>query len=413
MILLNRRQLVRYSAASLLAAPFCRLLGRPAQAGVPTGAARRLLVVFSPNGTIHSQWRPSGGKTDFTLAGSEVLSPLEAHRDELLIMDGIDFEGVTNHEGGMGAMLTAGGGTSIDQHIADAIGGSSRFSSLELGALTSLWGGSTQTRMSYRDGSYVTPDDNPLNVWTRLFGDLGDANLLARRQSVLDIANAELADLRSRLGVEEQHRLDEHLDSLRAVERSLSDSGSCESPPSPGTISSSANDSFPDIVSAQLKLAVQALACGATNVASVQLSHTVSPTVFTWLGETDGHHSLSHCGDTDLSGMASFAACERWFSAQFAALLDDLALRSDPETGGSLLDSTVVLWVKEMGDSRAHVCTDVPWIIAGGGGFFRTGRYLSLGGTHHDGILTSVCNAFGLTNTTFGAGTTGPLDVLR
>ena len=72
MILLNRRQLVRYSAASLIAAPFCRLLSRPARAGVTTGAARRLLVVFTPNGTIHSQWRPSGGEKDFSLAGSEI-----------------------------------------------------------------------------------------------------------------------------------------------------------------------------------------------------------------------------------------------------------------------------------------------------------------------------------------------------
>ena len=34
-----------------------------------------------------------------------------------------------------------------------------------------------------------------------------------------------------------------------------------------------------------------------TNVATVQLSHTVGPTVFTWLGQSDGHHSLSHAAD--------------------------------------------------------------------------------------------------------------------
>jgi len=79
-----------------------------------------------------------------------------------------------------------------------------------------------------------------------------------------------------------------------------------------------------------------------------------------------------------------------------------------------MLDTTLVLWAKELGDGRAHTCVDVPWILAGNaGGFFRTGRYLSLGGATHDQVLTSVCNAFGLENETFGNGTAGPLEVLR
>lgn len=413
MILLNRRRFVRYSAASLLAAPFCRMLTRPARAGVQTGSAKRLLIFFTPNGTVHDHWRPSGGELDFSLADSPILSPLAPYREELLVLDGIDFEGVSNHEGGMAAMLTAGGPDSIDQHIAAAIGGSSRFQSLELSALTSAWGGSSQTRMSYQGGSIVTPDDNPRNVWSRMFGDLGDETLLDRRLSVLDIANAELADLRSRLGAAEQIRLEQHLDGLRAVERSLSGGGTCESPDAPGDFSYVDNDAFPDLAAAQIQLAVQALACGVTNVASVQLSHTVSPTVFTWLGMGESHHTLSHYADSDTSGVGNFVACEKWFAERFAELLDALLVHTDPETGAPLLDDTVVLWVKELGDPRMHVCTDVPWIIAGGGGFFTTGRYLSLGGTYHDGVLTSICNAFGLDDTRFGSGSTGPLEVLR
>ncbi len=147
---------------------------------------------------------------------------------------------------------------------------------------------------------------------------------------------------------------------------------------------------------------------------SVQLSHTVSTTAFTWIGETDQHHTLSHMDDGNTSGVASFVACERWFAAQLAYVLEQLQAMEDPETGAPMLDTTLVLWAKELGDGRMHTCTDVPWVIAGNaGGFFTTGRYLSLGGATHDGVLTSICNAFGLADQSFGAGTAGPLEDLR
>ena len=95
-------------------------------------------------------------------------------------------------------------------------------------------------------------------------------------------------------------------------------------------------------------------------------------------------------------------------------LLDQLKAQIDPETGGSMLDSTVVLWAKELGDGREHVCTDVPWVLAGNaGGFFNTGRYLSLGDVPHDQVLTSICHAFGMEEAGFGAYANGPLEALR
>jgi hypothetical protein len=411
---LNRRQVLGYSAASALAAPFVRMLERPARAAVDTGGAKRLLVFFSPNGVIHDHWRPIGSETSFNFAAGSVLEALTPHKDDLIIIDGMDFAEGDNHEGGMAAMLTANGPNSLDQVVADHIGTSSRFGSLEFGVQTSAWGGNVQTRMCYRDGSYVTPDDDPQNVFNRLFGDLGDDTLGLRRQSVIDLAKLELTDLRTRLGVSERLRLDAHIASIEAVERSLSGGSTCDSPTSPSYLSASDNDNFPDITTQQIDLAVQALACGSTNVATLQLSHTVSPTVFTWLGETDGHHSLSHVDDGNTAGVASFVNCERWFAEQFAHLLDQLVATEDPDTGGSMLDSTLVLWAKELGDGRAHTCTDVPWIIAGNaGGFFSTGRYLNVGGATQDGVLTSICNAFGMENETFGAGSHGPLGALR
>ncbi|MEC8194055.1 MAG: DUF1552 domain-containing protein [Myxococcota bacterium] len=411
---LSRRRLLATGASSILAAPFVRLLGSPARATTELSRASRLLVFFTPNGTIHNHWRPAGGESDFSFPAGSMLEALTPHRDQLLVLDGMDFSTGSNHEGGMAAMLTAGGTTSIDQVVADHIGGDSRFASLELGAQTSLWGGSVQTRMCYRDGTFVTPDDSPHNVFDRMFGDVGDPVLLARRQRLLDINRAEINDLRGRLGLEERHLLDAHLEGLDAVERAISGDSLCESPMAPAYYDPMSNDNFPLVAQHQMDLAVQALACGMTNVVTLQLSHTVGPTVFSWLGQTEGHHSLSHAADTDTTNVANFVACERWYAEQFAYLLDQLSATLDPAGGGSMLDTTVVLWAQELGDGRMHTCESVPWVIAGtGGGFFRSGRALDLAGATHDGVLTSVAHAFGLELESFGTGTAGPVAALR
>ena len=72
----TRRRFLRHGAAALLAAPFCDLLTRPARAA-EIGGARRLLVLFSPNGTVHQHWRPTGGERDFAFAPGSILEPLE------------------------------------------------------------------------------------------------------------------------------------------------------------------------------------------------------------------------------------------------------------------------------------------------------------------------------------------------
>jgi hypothetical protein len=418
----NRRKFLAGLGASLLAAPYCRLLSGEALA--QTAGAQRMLIFFSPNGTVHQHWRPQGSEESYSFAPGSILEPLSHLREQLLVIDGLDFHNGNNHEGGMAAMLTNGGGQStqtqgksIDQFVAAQIGGDTRFSSLEFGVQTSAWGGSGQTRMSYAGPStYVTPDDNPLNVYGRMFegmiGDAGQAQLLReRRLSVLDIAQDELIDLHSRVGVAERIKLEAHMESLYSVEQSLAEVGGCEPGVSPGALAVYDNDNFPAIGRAQMDLAVSALACGMTRVASIQFSHTVGPPVFTWCGVTDGHHSLSHAADSNTGAVADFVATERWYAEQFAYLVEQLMATPDPETGGNLLDSTVVLWAKELGDGRLHTCEDVPFIIAGdGGGAFRTGRYVQCGGQYHSKLLVSLCSAMGLSNETFGdpgAGTGG------
>lgn len=418
MVYPNRRRFLAGLGASLIAAPVLGTLSRNTRAGT---AARRLVVMFSPNGTIHKQWRPSGSGTNFTFPAGSILEPLAPQKNRVIICDGLDFVGAENHEAGMAAMLTGGGGLgtatngmSLDQYVAKQIGQSERFGSLEFGVQTSAWGGNTQTRMSYAGpGMFVPPDDSPKSVFSRMFGDAvgGPGQLdaaLARKKSILDLVSGELTTLRAKVGTDERAKLDEHLEALKKVENGLQ-GPSCTAPAAPPAVGTYDNDAFPTIGQLQMDLLVMALTCGMTRVASIQWNHTVGPVVMTWTGVSEGHHGLSHSDDGNAAGVAAFVATERWYASQFAYLIDKLATTPDPD-GGNLIDTTVVLWCKELGDGRMHDCKSVPFVLAGGGGL-KTGQYLNFGGKSHTHLLVSVCQALGLSNTTFGdpAKGSGPL----
>ena len=213
----GRRQFTAGLGATLLASPLIQWLNGGEARAATTPAAKRLLVVFTPNGTVHQHWRPTGTEQSFTFGAGTVLEPLQRLKSKLLVCDGLDFVGADNHDPGMAHMLTGSGtagsttgGLSFDQYVASKLGQGSRVKSLEFGVQTSAWGASRSTRMSYSaPGVFVAPEDVPLNAYQRLFGALTDGSsaatrLLRRRKSMLDLARTELADLSSRVGAVEK-----------------------------------------------------------------------------------------------------------------------------------------------------------------------------------------------------------------
>lgn len=351
----------------------------------------------------------------FTFPSGSILEPLAGLEESLLILDGVDFKGVSNHEPGMTAMLTGGGaatsteGQSVDQYIASQLASDTPFSSLELGVGTDAWGANTQTRMLYSAGhQFVHPDQDPVNVYKRVFGGISASEepldaTLARRQSVLDTLTAELKSLKSRVGSHEHNKLDAHLDALRRMEVGMGGAPvNCDSAQTVMALDPNAHEHFADITRAQTDLLVSALACGMTRVASLQLSHTVGPHVFSWLGISEGHHSLSHMDDTNSAGVAQFVQAERWIAEQFRYLLDQLAALPEPGADGSMLDHTLVVWVKELADGRLHNNESVPFVLAGASQAVRSGQYLQLGGEPHQKLLVTLCQALGVDTDTFG-----------
>ena len=69
--------------------------------------------------------------------------------------------------------------------------------------------------------------------------------------------------------------------------------------------------------------------------------------------------------------------------------------------GHSLLDESIVFFGSELQDPPGHGKTNMPFLLAGGGGL-RTGRWLKYGGLPHNRLLVSILNLFGDTRTSFG-----------
>ena len=415
---INRRQSLKSMGAALMCAPFYRLLSEPARARAAI-APKRIIFWFSPNGTVHKHWRPAGGETDFSFAAGSILEPLAAHRDSLIILDGLDFVGTRggSHEGGMEHALTGGGDPSLDQFMASQIGMATAFPSIELGVQTSAWGASIQTRLSYNDKhQYVHPEDNPAAAYRRLFGgaggavqSTGGAPVMDPRKSVLDVVRGELNALKKQLGAEEQIKLDAHLDSLRQIERrtagaAAAGGASCGGMQAPTLADPKSNEQFPEVGKLQMDILVAAAACDLSRVLTLQWTHTVSPTIFSWAGASEGHHELSHKDDGNQAGVASFVLAERWVTEQFVAFLDRLKATPEADGSGTLLDTSTVVWVKELGDGRLHDFKSVPFIIAGGGnGYWNTGRYLKLDAVPHQKLLVSLGQSMGIAMESFGS----------
>lgn len=448
---LARRQLLRGSLLAAAALPLFEATRARGQAGQ---YPKRLLIFYTPNGTIDAEWRPQGSETGFQLG--RILAPLEPFRDKLLVLGGVhmalaDSGFGSHHTRGIGGLLTGrpilegtfesagpptagwASGISIDQHLANALAPPTRFRSLELGV--QVVDAEVRGRLCYTGASQpLPPVESPYAAFDRVFAGLSlpgtDPNavdpalerLRKNRQTVLGLVREELNAARPQLGRDDRAKLEQHLASIQDIERRLlpaSGGGganvTCAAPELGPALDLTAAANLPAIGRLQLDIAAAAMACDLTRIATVQWTHAESDQTFPFLNVSGAHHTMSHAGDADAQARENLTKINVWFGEQLAYLLGKLA--SYPEGNGTLLDNTVVLWCNEVGKGNNHEHRDLPFLLAGScGGYFSTGRFVDYqangaAGHPHNDLLVSLAHAMGATDATFGdaAHCTGPL----
>ncbi|WP_437839703.1 DUF1552 domain-containing protein [Sorangium sp. So ce1153] len=439
---LDRRTFLRGAGGLAVALPFLDAMSGSASA---VEFPKRFVVFFTGLGTVKEAWQPTGTETAFELG--EILAPLSPYRDKLLVIEGVDMESAYNgpgdpHQQGIGQALTGaelqegtlfpyacdpaalvgwGGGISVDQLLAARLGQRTKLSSLELGVQVQY--ANVSSRISYLGpGQPVPPEDDPRAVFDRLFNDLSaDPADLARRRAlrrrVLGSVMEDYGSLSRQLGGEDRQKLEHHLEAVSEIEKRLDApgllGGACAVPELGERLDVYANDNFPAIGRLQMDLLAMALACDLTRIASIQWSATQAGKVFTWLGQSETHHALSHSNPGHAAKQQQLVDIGRWQAEQLAYLLGKLD--AVPEGAGTLLDNTIVLWCTDISAGQSHSRRDMPYVIAGrAGGALRTGRFLSYAGDPHNNLLVALCNAMGVDVSTFGnpAYCTGPLSGL-
>jgi hypothetical protein len=369
-----------------------------------------------------------------------IFEALDPFRSQILVLNNLSMQSRDHGPGGDGHhrlphMLTGiemadesnAGGASVDQKIAQAIGTGSTFGSLQFGVRIVY--NDTNGRPIWSAPKRVVPAlQDPWDAYKRIFGGVMPmastasapaAPMVDLKRSALDFALAESAALRTRLSAGDRERLDSYQESLRDIERRLtmttvSAPGSCTPPTLGTTIDKAAEANYPKIGKLQMDLIVAALQCNVTRVASLQWGNSNDQCSYSWLGVNALGHDLAHNnGNCDPSGSKKQQVF-RWYAEQFAYLLGKL--QSIPEGTGTMLDNTVVLWVSEFGESNQHSPDKLLWLLMGNAnGYFRQGRVLNCAGRSVNDLHTSLGNAFGITDSTFGnpAYCSGPLADLR
>ncbi|WP_437751620.1 DUF1552 domain-containing protein [Sorangium sp. So ce1389] len=444
--------MLRGAGAIAVALPWLEIMGTERTARAAPAPAKRFLAVYTPGGTVMDRWRPTGTETSFTLG--PILAPLAPVQDRLLVVDGLDMKSAMGeqHQAGIIAWLTgtaqqllsSGGyasGPSVDQVIASRISaGIKAKASIQLAVRWAT--GKSHGLMSpmnianFEDAapySPIPPRLDPVEIFTELFGTLdpsaGDdaARRLARRQSILDFLDGRYSALSARLGAADRQKIDQHLTKIREIEQSLSTTPAtptaCRAPTmvdtsdynpraglnadDAGVIKDTSTDAaIPRVGKLMTDMLVMALACDITAVGTLQWSDTEAKHTLPWLNLTENHHFYQE------QGGYRPAECEliyTWYSEQHLYLLQEMA---KVDMGGhSLLDESVVFFGSEISDPPSHRKVNMPFLLAGGGGGLRAGRWVRYPSLPHNNLLVSILNLFGDTRTTFGdrGYCTGPL----
>ncbi len=421
---LNRRQFLRHLGVSAAALPF--LAGLPSLRGASLGQTRqRVVIVFSPNGTLPNEFWPEPGES---LVLKSILEPLEPFKDRTLMINGIcnkirgDGDG---HMRGMSCLLTAnellpgnirgGGGNpagwaksiSIDQEIKNFLqsqpGTHTRFGSLEFGVAVpdraDPW-----TRMCYAGANQpVAPIDNPYQMFGKLYGRMKDRDSLV---SVLDDVRDDLKRVATKLSARDKALLDQHVTLVRNLEQDLANTDADKklAHPMPELDPSVelVNDNTPQISRMQIDLLVNALANDMTRVATLQFMRSVGQAQMHWLGISEGHHSLSHDPDDNKDSYAKLQKINLWFAGEFAYLAKRLSDTPEPMGEGSMLDNTLLIWTNELGKGNSHTLDNIPMVMVGGGAGFKMGRSVKLDKVPHNRLWMAVAKSMGHEMPTFG-----------
>jgi hypothetical protein len=401
----------------------------------------RMAFIYIPNGIHMPDWTPTTEGTGFALP--HILEPLKPFQKDLLVLSGLTLDkarangdGAGDHARAMSTFLTGRQakkthgadikvGISVDQLAAERIGKHTQFPSLELGCDRGLNSGNCDSgyscaysaNISWRtESTPMAKEVNPRLVFERLFANQSKDDVTAAlgkreryRLSVLDFVMDDARQLKTKLGSNDQRKLDEYLAAVRALETRIVKAGQSQSPSKVTKYDAPSGipTDYKEHLMLMADMIVLAFQSDLTRIATLVFANDGSNRSYPFIGVPEGHHDLSHHGGSK-DKQKRIRQINQFHIAQLAYLLQKL--KSIKERERSLLDSSMIVYGSGIGDGNAHNHDNLPILMAGhGGGTLKTGRHIRYPKeTPLMNLYVSMLERIGAPTKSFGD-STGPL----
>ena len=405
---ISRRTVLRGIGATL-ALPFLDSMVPAATAMAQTAASPkpRFVGCFVPHGAAPGYWVPS---TEGPLAAELPFNykPLEPFRKQTVLFSGLHSRSAEPPPGATGAdhwvasaflcadkpKKTAGAdvynGTTIDQIIAQKIGGDNLMPSMQLavedpGANSSNCGegySCTYTNtISWSSPTQPLPMElNPQVVFERMFGDGSTPEQRAARRkrdgSILDSLTGSITRLSKNSSPSDRERLESYTENVREIERRLQIAMKASTDaPTDMPVPVGVPQTFDEHIKLQFDLLALAFQADITRVGTLLFARDLTGRTYPESeAPTSGFHGVSHHGE-DPRRIADLSKINQYHVKMLAHLIGKMAATNDGD--GTVLDHSLVLFGSNMGNPNQHLHYDVPHVLVGGlNGRLKGGRHL-------------------------------------
>jgi len=394
---LQRRELLRGGGIAL-GLPF--LNGMASGSSAKEELPKRMLVsyfsygAYMPNGSAgipdpekpHHDWSWWACRDAGPLTFNKSAAPFEPFKDSVTYLRGLDHAGgwsLGGHSSGdvfaTGADMVGKQKTnsiSLDQVAANTHGHKTRYASMVLGTEGGTGSYGRSKTLSHRGPGRPIPSmHKPQEIFNRLFNPYAGKGVeqvragLKREASILDLLMDNSKSLHQRLGKEDQTKMDEYLDSIRAIEQRVERTSEWTHTPLPdvdtkGLNLEASHKNPQEFIRCMYDLVYLGFQTDSTRFASLMLESENSSDSELWnyatyaLGYKGATHDIAHKRPEDYSGK-----WDNWRAQQHAYFLQ--RLRDTKEGEGNMLDRTVVLWGSAH-PHASHSTRNYPIHLAGG-----------------------------------------------
>jgi len=216
--------------------------------------------------------------------------------------------------------------------------------------------------------------------------------------------------MQRRLSTRDHDKLDQYLTGVRELETRIQKAerfGDVKDPlvPTPPGIPAD----YAQHIQLMYDIMLLAFQTDSTRVATMLLAHDGSNRSFADIGVPEGHHDLSHHqGNADK--IEKITEIDLWYVQQFGKFLDKMAATKDVD-GNSILHNSMIVYGGGNADGNRHTHTNLPIVLAGGGGgTIASGRFVKHGGKPASNLFLSLADRMGVKSMERFGDSTGRLE---